>query len=57
MASRFDPQRLLKRAEQMRALADEVSDATTKERMLLLAKEYEEQAKRTAIYKPRKKDH
>src|SRR5689334_13042132 len=31
MASRFDPRRLLKRAEQMRALAEEVSDATTKE--------------------------
>jgi hypothetical protein len=57
MASRFDPRRLLKRAEQMRALAEEVSDATTKERMLLLAMEYEELAKRTAIYKPRRKGH
>ena len=55
MASRFDPRQMLKRAEHMRAQAESVSDATTKERMLLLAKEYEEQAKRTAIYKPRKK--
>ena len=55
MVSRFDPRQMLKRAEQMRAQAESVSDATTKERMLLLAKEYEERAKRTAIFKPRKK--
>ena len=55
MASWFDPRRLLKHAEQMRALAEVVSDTTTKDRMLLLAKEYEEQAKQAAIFKPRKK--
>ena len=57
MASRFDPRQMLKRAEQMRAQAESVSDATTKERMLLLAKEYEDRAKRTAIFRPGKKGH
>jgi hypothetical protein len=56
MASRFDPREFLIRAKQMRALAEDVSDATTKERMLLLAKEYE-RAKRAAIFKARKKGH
>lgn len=55
MRPHSDPRQLLIRAKQMRALAEDVSDATTKERMLLLAKEYEEQAKRAVIFKPRKK--
>lgn len=55
MRPRLDPRRLLKSAKDMRALAEDVSDATTKDRMLLLAKEYEEQAKQAAVFKPRKK--
>jgi hypothetical protein len=55
MRSGLDPRRLLIRAKQMRALAEDVLDANTKERMLLLAMEYEEQAKQASIFKPRKK--
>jgi hypothetical protein len=47
-ASSFnDPAHWLKRAKEMRALADGISDSKAKERMIWIAEEYEQLAKQS----------
>ena len=45
----FNPCHWLHRAEEMRALADDMKDDTAKQSLLRLAEEYEELAKRAEV--------
>lgn len=56
MVSRFDRRHWFKRAKEMRALAEDMPDARTKETTLRTAKQYEILAKHAVDSKRGKKD-